>query len=241
VVTAASGGCRLERVSIARLGARARTTAIDADVLAVAYGFRASTELTALAGCAHGYDEARGGRFCEIDPDTGATRAEHVFAAGEVTGIGGSRVAQEQGRIAGLTAARSLGRWDAGAERRLLRARRRLRREQSFAGYVNRTFAVPPSLTALVTDDTVLCRCEEVRARDVAAAVADGARTLGAVKMWTRLGMGPCQGRFCGWSAGRYIARLTGADPAAVGVNEPRIPIKPVPVGCVLDGAGEPA
>jgi bacterioferritin-associated ferredoxin len=80
----------------------------------------------------------------------------------------------------------------------------------------------------------VVCRCEEVRAGSIRAAVAAGAQTATAVKMWTRCGMGRCQGRICSWTVGGYVAALTGKTLAEVGVNEPRIPVKPVRLGAVL-------
>jgi D-hydroxyproline dehydrogenase subunit alpha len=63
------------------------------------------------------------------------------------------------------------------------------------------------------TDDTVLCRCEEVtvgRARaDIAELGADDARSL---KLLSRVGMGLCQGRICGWPAARLLAAETGRE-----------------------------
>lgn len=242
-VVAARGQECLERVIITRLDRQGRPlpdseTELAADALAVAYGFRPSTELTTLLGCRHEFDDRRGGRFCVVDESSGTTSVEGVYAVGEVTGVGGARVARVEGCIAGLCAARSLGRWDGEAERRLSGTRRRRRREQRFADFVNRAFETPKGLSALVSDDTVVCRCEEVDAGDIAEAVRIGARTMTAVKMWTRCGMGRCQGRICGWTANRYIAALTGLDPAVVGVNEPRFPVKPVALARVLEGAG---
>lgn len=45
--------------------------------------------------------------------------------------------------------------------------------------------------------DQMICRCEDVSARDVREAIAAGAATAQEVKMRTRAGMGPCQGRVC--------------------------------------------
>ncbi len=98
------------------------------------------------------------------------------------------------------------------------------------------TFAPPPDLVELVGDDTLVCRCEEVTGRDVREAIESGARSADTIKMWTRCGMGPCQGRICGWTLAHYAARHLGVAPRDIGVNEPRVPVKPIDLGSLLGG-----
>jgi NAD(P)H-nitrite reductase large subunit len=45
--------------------------------------------------------------------------------------------------------------------------------------------------------DHIVCRCEDVTVRDVQEAIDAGATNAQEVKMRTRAGMGPCQGRVC--------------------------------------------
>ncbi len=45
--------------------------------------------------------------------------------------------------------------------------------------------------------NTVLCRCEMIRAAQVDEAIAEGNLTVNDVKRRTRAGMGICQGAFC--------------------------------------------
>ena len=238
-VTAAHGQGAVERVSISPLDHRSgqvvgQTRDVQADVLIIGQGFRASTELTALAGCEHRYSDLEGGRICAVNRNTGETSVETIYAAGEITGVAGWRPALEEGGIAGLCAARTLGHWSVEAERRLARARRRRRRFQALADHVNRTFAATRSIVGLITDDTIVCRCEDVCVRDLREAIDSGAQTAAAIKMWTRCGMGPCQGRVCGWTLAHVAAQALGVSLESFGVNEPRVPIKPVPVGSLL-------
>lgn len=236
-VAAAHGGESLERVTIARAdeGAADRFD-VAADLLAVAYGFRPQIELTMLAGCGHRFEDAAGGWVCTVDRDTGLTSADGVYAVGEVTGVAGWRVAAAEGRIAGLSAARSLDHWRPDADAELAQARRRRERGQRLADFVNRTFAPPAALVDGVTDDTVVCRCEDVPARAIRDAVESGAGTAGAVKSWTRCGMGPCQGRMCGWTLAHLLRKHAGTSPEAAGANPPRVPIKPIPVQDIVAG-----
>ncbi|MFW6181427.1 MAG: (2Fe-2S)-binding protein, partial [Spirochaetota bacterium] len=68
----------------------------------------------------------------------------------------------------------------------------------------------------------VVCRCEQVTEGDIAAALRAPlpARTLDAIKMRTRTGMGRCQGAFDLSRVLRIIARETGADPVDIRKNE---------------------
>lgn len=239
-VVAALGDDRVRAAVVAPLDATgtpdlSRTFEIgDIDALLVGYGFRPHIELTAALGCAHDFDDAAGGWHCRVDAGTGATTVAGVYAAGETGGIAGSRPARLSGRIAGLAAAESLGFSDTSRERRRLVARRR--GPAAFATALNLHFAPPAGLTAAITDDTVMCRCEDVTAGEVRAALADGADDVFGSKLWTRAGMGLCQGRVCGFGLARLIAAERDLDPEQVGFNTPRIPLRPVKLATMRVG-----
>jgi len=76
-------------------------------------------------------------------------------------------------------------------------ALRRRRRHQEFQQALRRTLALPIEYWRIVTDDTTVCRCENVTLREVRGALAHGHRTLNAVKRNVRTGMGWCGGRTC--------------------------------------------
>jgi len=78
----------------------------------------------------------------------------------------------------------------------------------------------------------VICRCEDVRLSDIRAAVQAGAAETFAVKMWTRAGMGPCQGRVCGAALASALAEV-GIPPVQAGYNRAHLPLRPVPMNAV--------
>ncbi len=92
-------------------------------------------------------------------------------------------------------------------------------------------YAPPAHWAEQVTDDTVVCRCEEVTAGAVREAVDElGAGDPRTVKLLTRAGMGWCQGRVFGPA----VAGLAGCE-----ATPSRRPLaRPVPLG-VLARAGE--
>jgi len=205
-------------------------TTVAVDAVCLGFGLVPSTELAALAGCAHRYAPEAGG-WVPVCSEDGETSVPGVYVAGDGGGIGGARAAVVEGRIAGLAAAARLGALSpATAAARLapLRARRRgLRRAAAALGRAGR---VRDGLAALVTPDTLVCRCEEVTAAEVTSVLEEGAADLAEVKRMTRAGMGLCQGRMCGPGLAALFARRTGQPVDGLAPLSVRPPVKPVPL-----------
>ncbi len=233
LVTAALGNDRVEAVRLARLDGSGAFEIGGIDCLLTSYGFQPQLEITSLLGCAHEFDDALGGWLATADRATGATTTAGVFAAGEVTGIAGARPARLSGELAGLSAARSLGlRISLDETAPLVRE---LARARAFGHGLGRLFAPLPQLGGLADDSTLVCRCEEVTLAEVRAAASDAASSFYGAKIWTRVGMGRCQGRMCRMPVTLALAGATGASAEAIGYNRPRIPTRPVRLDYVLE------
>jgi NADPH-dependent 2,4-dienoyl-CoA reductase/sulfur reductase-like enzyme len=218
-VVEARGDGRVEEVVIARLGADWAPIAgteriIAADAVCVSHGFTPRLELPIAAGCAIGPD-----RFVAVDGDQ-RTSVAGVYAAGEITGIGGVDAALVEGRIAGCRAA--------GAEASAADLRRR-RGTTDFARRIDAAHGIRPGWVSWLRDDTVVCRCEEVpygRLRETTEATDQ--TSLRSVKLTTRAGLGICQARMCG----RTVEDLTGAGSARAEDSTDRRPLAaPVRLG----------
>lgn len=136
-----------------------------------------------------------------------------------------------EGEVAGLAAARAAGiSLGPDLRRQMEAAQARRRHLQGFADLLADLFAMRAGIYELAGDDTPICRCEEVTAGEVRRAVRMGARSVKALKGWTRVGMGPCQGRMCASLLAHLVARETGRPPQEVAGFTPRPPIKPVPL-----------
>jgi NADPH-dependent 2,4-dienoyl-CoA reductase/sulfur reductase-like enzyme len=208
---------------------------LDADTLCLSYGFLPATQLTRLLGCRLDFQERAGGWVTWHDPDQ-RTSVEGVYVAGEVGGIGGSGVALEEGRIAGLAAARALGKVESRAsQKREAETHRRLKRAREFAELASTMMQLKPALLDLITDDTILCRCESVPAAQIMQAIGAGDGTLRGIKVQTRAGMGSCQGRMCGHLISRLIAKQTGRPLGSIQPDTARPPVKPVPLRVLVD------
>lgn len=236
-VVEARGRQEVEEVVIAPLGDdwrpdKTRQQVMAADTLVVGYGFTPNTDITRLLGCRHARRHARGEHIPWRDRDM-QTSVPGVFAAGDGAGIGGSELARLEGHLAGCAAAVYLGRMPRlELERLRVSDTARLARERRFAAALDRLFTPGSGFDTLADDNTVICRCEQVRLREIQAAVASGARTANEVKGLTRAGMGNCQGRICGSLVARAIAGAgaTTEELDSVGSFTPRPPLVPLPL-----------
>jgi glycine/D-amino acid oxidase-like deaminating enzyme len=191
--------------------------AFAADAIALNLGFQPETGLARALGCAHRFNDSGLGRLETITDEHGRTDIAGVFAIGDGAQIGGARIALARGRLAGLAAARELGR--AAPDERA--TRRALHAGIAFQSALWRIFEVPGFDAAQLDDATIVCRCEEVTAGALRKA---GAESLAALKKATRAGMGRCQGRMCGATVARFANAIEDDAWAA-----PRAPVKPVP------------
>ncbi|MFI1710909.1 FAD-dependent oxidoreductase [Streptomyces griseoruber] len=229
-VLEAHGTERLESVTISALDSEGRPVPgserrVLCDTLAVSHGLLPHTDLADGLGC--GLD----GVTVRVDEEQRAD-VPGVWAAGEATGIGGAALSLAEGHIAGRSAAARLRGTtpDPGAWASAARTRTRLR---AFFAALDGAYAPAAHWVERVTDGTVVCRCEEVTAGAVRAAVGSlGAGDLRTVKLLTRAGMGWCQGRMC--EPG--VAGVAGCAPAPAR----RLLARPVPLGVLAEPADPP-
>ena len=88
----------------------------------------------------------------------------------------------------------------------------------------------PPGIPA-----NYVCRCEEVTAAQLRAAIAAGAGSVNDVKRRTRAGMGLCQGIFCVGPIADLLATEGGVARAEIGPMTARPPVRPVPLAALAD------
>jgi NADPH-dependent 2,4-dienoyl-CoA reductase/sulfur reductase-like enzyme len=232
VVVRAEGNDRLEHVVVATAAEdwsaeTAEQHEIQADALVLAFGLLPENQLAQLAG-------SRLVASASVDPAIERdawmrTSVPGVLVAGDAGAIRGPDVAVEQGRLAGLAAALDAGCLDQTAvEARGGTALRRL----SVADY---TPPPRPGLFALADPDTIVCRCEDVTAREIEAHLFDGTIEPGPVIAETRAAMGVCQGRHCASLVAAVISRHTGTPLERIPPVTPRPPVLPVPLGALAE------
>jgi NAD(P)H-nitrite reductase large subunit len=150
-------------------------------------------------GCAQKVDQD-GTVIFDIDAHQRSNK-RNIWIAGEATGIGGADLALIEGEIAGLSAAGH------SISRKLLRKRSAKRR---FAKALQRSYPIGEGWTSWIKPSTTICRCEEVSAAEILGSVSElGAQDARGAKLFTRAGMGLCQGRVCARNVSELISSKT--------------------------------
>ena len=163
------------------------------------------------------------------------TSVDSVYVAGEPAGVNGAEIAFLEGRLAALNIVDGI-RGEAPSEllaKALQQTPRAIARARRFTDVVLRFFEPRlDALARLATDDTVVCRCEEVSAGTVREFLADNPHVsdVNSVKLACRTGMGYCQGRYCQHTVAHLLAQARGTEVGRLGVFAAQAPIKPVSV-----------
>jgi hypothetical protein len=101
-------------------------------------------------------------------------------------------------------------------------------------------FPWPHQAAAALPDSTVVCRCEVVTAGELRQTVTElGACEINRAKALCRVGMGRCQGRYCGHAAAEVVAHAAGIPVEQVGRIRSQGPVKLLPISAVVAGGAE--
>jgi NADPH-dependent 2,4-dienoyl-CoA reductase/sulfur reductase-like enzyme len=200
----------------------------EVDVVAVGWGFLPDVTLGGIVGCQQKVD-SDGTTIFSVDADQRSSQ-RNVWIAGEATGIGGADLSLLEGEIAGLSASGQ------SIPAPLCSSRYR---KQLFAKALKKTYPIRDGWQKWPQGSTTICRCEEVKLSEISESVSElGAEDSRTAKLFTRAGMGLCQGRICSRNVSEIVAGLT----QCVVTNEERIassnrPIAtPISLGQLGDG-----
>lgn len=207
---------------------RGREQRISCDAIGFGYGLKSETELAELLHCTFGFDELDHQWLPESDPDGRASIAG-VYLAGDGAGVAGADAAELRGELAALALLADHG-YPVNLER-VVKLRERLRRLRRFRAGLETAFPFPSHLVKALPDETILCRCEAIRVGELRAAARDlGVSEVNRAKAFTRVGMGPCQGRLCASAVAEVLAQALGLEAGEVGRLRGQAPVKPLPI-----------
>ena len=211
-VIAAHGTNHVDSATIARLSSdwrpiRGTERRIDVDAICVGFGFTANLELAVSAGCTI-TTAPDGGPAVAVDASQ-QTSTPGVFAAGELTGIGGAALSTAEGTLAGTAAAHYTqtittppsATEASAAVAAVVKGRR-------FAAALAKAYPVRDGWKSWSDAGTLVCRCEEVtRGQLETAADERGLDDGRAMKLSSRAGLGMCQGRVCSRTVAALLAK----------------------------------
>ncbi len=203
---------------------------VQAELVLVHEGVVPNIHPVRAFGCATMWSPAQDCLVPVLD-EWGESSVPCIFVSGDGAGIGGAKAAELRGRIAALRIAEMLtGISKTELHTRARPLRKALQSELSARPFLDTMFSPRPQVFD-PPDETIICRCEEVTARDIRAHATIGQPGPTQMKAFTRAGMGPCQGRQCGYPVAHVVAKAQGRPVSEVGFFHIRPPLKPVTLG----------
>ncbi|MGJ5136386.1 FAD-dependent oxidoreductase [Bradyrhizobium oligotrophicum] len=215
----AEGDGELSAVSYATAGGKRETLA--AELLLLHQGVVPNVNLAMAAGVEHRWNELQ---LCwtPVLDALGNSSIPGIAIAGDGAGIGGAQAAVVRGWRAAGDAIKALR-----PHTKVLDRSAELARAERGRTFLDVLFQ-PAKQFRIPQGDTIVCRCEEITARDVLDSVAIGATGPNQLKAYRRTGMGPCQGRLCGLTVTELMAEARGKTPQEIGYYRLRAPVKPI-------------
>lgn len=214
-------------VKAVRFRAKGRDHVIPTETVLLHQGVVPNTQIARSIGLQHIYDAAQSA-FRPVTDAHGQSSNPLFSVAGDGAGIGGAKVAAVSGTLCALNALHQIDkitRIDFEKMAKPLLKRRDA--ELAIRPFLDAAYP-PPQQVLRPADDTIICRCEEVRAGDIRRYAALGCMGPNQTKSFGRSGMGPCQGRYCGLVVTEILAEETGQSQDAVGSYRIRAPLKPI-------------
>ncbi len=202
---------------------------IACDAVAMGHHLRPETQLADLARCAFRFDSVTRQWLPVVDAD-GRSSVDGVYLAGDGARILGARSAEASGQLAAMTLLSDMG--VAASDRWALR--QAVANYARFATGLAEAFPWPHEQIADLADDVVLCRCEGVTVGEMRRVDASEANRA---KAFNRVGMGRCQGRYCGLAGAEVLAAARDLPIEAIGRLRGQAPVKPISVGVAEDEA----
>lgn len=190
-----------EKLEAVRLKVGNKEVTLECDRLACGFSLTSNIEIAKLLGC-----NINAKQHVEVDFYQ-KTSMENIWAAGECTGIGGNEKAQVEGKIAALAAIDKLTETSALFSER--------NKWHNFSKLLADIFVIRPEIKNLAQNDTIFCRCEDVTFKEIKEF-----KHWTKAKMYSRCGMGACQGKICS----RIAQDILGWD----GPPIQRMPLTPV-------------
>jgi thioredoxin reductase/bacterioferritin-associated ferredoxin len=204
---------------------------IDASQVFLHQGVVPNVNLAMAAGCAHSWSDAQLCWHAQTD-SWAESDVPGIAIAGDGIAIGGAMAAEYLGRIAAYGALHRCGQIGVAERDSLAKPyRHALAKELRLRPFLDAMFRPAQQFRIPEDDTTIVCRCEEVTAALIRESVSLGCLGPNQLKSFSRCGMGPCQGRFCGLTVSDMIAKARNVPVSDVGALRLRPPVKPLLLG----------
>jgi NADPH-dependent 2,4-dienoyl-CoA reductase/sulfur reductase-like enzyme len=207
---------------------RGNERSFECDAVAMGYHLRPETQLADLARCAFRFEQETRQWLPEVDED-GRSSVPGVYLAGDGMRVLGADAAEIGGRLAAMAVLTDLRLKVSDEELQGLRAEQASM--ERFRQGLAQAFPWPAEQAAQLPDEAIVCRCEAITAGELRHVVCGmGAQEANRAKAFSRVGMGRCQGRYCGHAGAEVIAHAAGVPVEQVGRLRGQAPVKPLSI-----------
>ena len=170
----------------------------EVDCICLGYGFNSSNNMLRYLNCRHDYNSELN-CLVTFRYDDLQTTVKDIYAIGDCVKISGAQVAELEGNISGYNVAESLGYEivpEYLKEKNLCKIK--LQKLEKFQNNLWKLYKSNNYNLANLNNEVEICRCEGIKYSTLNNALENGFTSMSELKLKTRVGMGPCQGRYCG-------------------------------------------
>ena len=151
----------------------------------------------------------------------------HISVAGDCGLVVGADGSESMGQITALNLLTKLGYLsEQERDKRSQKAKHKRKQLISFRRFIDKLYRAPDADRMPEDPETVVCRCEEKKLGQLKAGFEQGAKGPNELKVLTRCGMGPCQGRQCGHTISELLAKWQKKPMEEVSYFKLRSPMK---------------
>jgi thioredoxin reductase/bacterioferritin-associated ferredoxin len=207
----------------------------EVDCICLGYGFNSSNNMLRYLNCKHDYN-SESNCLVTFRYDDLQTTVKDIYAIGDCVKISGAQVAELEGNISGYNVAESLG-YEINPE--YLKEKNicesKLEKLEIFQNNLWKLYKSNNYNLANLDKEVEICRCEGIKYSTLENALENGFTSMSELKLKTRVGMGPCQGRYCGQIVLDILKHNYGVQINESDFFTPRIPFMPLNIENLME------
>lgn len=197
------------------------------DVVSINYGFQPNNDIAKLLGLKGHFDNKK--NYYQIKKNIfNQTSDKNIYIIGEAARNAGAKISFYEGQLTGFLLNENFKKVS-----RFFNFSKiifNLIRNFFFQIFLWRIFDRDHSNVVSINEDTIFCRCEDIKYKDVLKYKNIPNVDAGMIKRMTRVGMGRCQGRYCGVGLNEIFKDKITDDNHKQFSFAPQNPIKTVPL-----------
>ena len=211
----------------------------EVDCICLGYGFNSSNNMLRYIDCKHDY-KCDSNSLVTYRHDDFQTTVKDIYAIGDCVQINGAQVAEIEGILSGYNVAESLN-YDINSEyfEEKIIYESKLQKLKTFQDNLWKLYKTNNNNLAFLDKDVEICRCECIKYSTLENALENGFTNISDLKLKTRVGMGPCQGRYCGQIVIDILKHNFGVKIKETDFFSPRIPFMPLNIENLIESVGD--